>query len=99
MSVIATGWCDICSRTGSCEHLNPSKAVKTKAQIETDLLAVMKGILRSGVTSKALRKPSKMTIDDIVISRHLYERLGVAFAAIGALRNYSDLPRGYKVML
>jgi hypothetical protein len=38
-----------------------------------------------------------MEFGDIQANLHLYERLGAAMAALGALRGYKELPRGYVI--
>lgn len=67
----------------------------TKKEIESDLVDEMRKILGSCLTPMALQEPSIMTIDDLHLNIHLYERLGVAFSAVGALRGYDSKPRGY----
>lgn len=69
----------------------------TRIEVERALLDAMKGILGSGVASTALRAPSKMVLADIETNLHLYERLGIAMAALGALRGYDDKPRGFEI--
>lgn len=69
---------------------------KNRAGIEKDLIRAMRGILGSGVTVEALTNPSALTLDEIIPDLNLYERLGVAFVAIGALYGYKDKPRGYE---
>lgn len=72
--------------------------LKTRKQIEKDLLRAMRGILSNCVTTKALANPSKMTLEDIHQNLHLWERLGEANAALGALRDYRGTPRGYSIL-
>lgn len=71
--------------------------MKSRAELEAELAYAFQGILGSGVTPGALHNPSRMTYDDIHANQHLYERLGTAMAALGALRGYRDLPRGFTV--
>lgn len=73
------------------------KVPATEAEVQKALADAMRGILGSGVARTALQNPSAMTYNDIVRDRHLYERLGIAFAALGALRGYYDQPRGYRL--
>lgn len=80
---------------GEDESLPPVLA--TRDNIKRDLLDNMRKILGCGVTIKALNKPSEMTFDDILCNLHLYERLGIAFVALGALNGYKGVPRGYIV--
>lgn len=68
---------------------------QTEAELKEVLRETMQKILGSGVTSRALRNVSGMTYDDVVANLHLYERLQVAAAALGALRGYDDKPRGF----
>lgn len=74
-------------------NLHP--VVKSEEEIKQVLVEAMSGILGCGVTKKALQLPGSMTIEDIELNLHLYERLGTAMAALGALRGYRDLPRGF----
>jgi len=71
---------------------------KTREGIKKELVNAMKGILGSGVTRKALRDPSHLTYEEIIVNLHLYERLGTAFVAVGALNGYSDQPRGFELI-
>ena len=65
-----------------------AKLRRTRQQLEKILLDNMRAILGSGVTSQALRRPSVMTIDDIVLDLHLCERLCNAFGALRAMKKY-----------
>lgn len=71
---------------------------KTRAEIEEALVQVMRKILGSCVTNKALRYPSELTIDDLLVNIHLYERLGEAFVAVRALKGYTGDPRGFELI-
>lgn len=73
--------------------------LRTRKQVEKALVQAMRGILGSGVTVKALKSPSEMDFKDIIINPHLYERLGVAFVAIAALKGYKPdyFPCGYTI--
>jgi hypothetical protein len=76
------------------ETMDPVKA--TTEKIEGELLHAMKGILGSCVTRRALNSPNDMTVDDILINLHLYERLGTVYEAIKALKGYVGDPRGFQ---
>ena len=65
-----------------------------KRSDEELLMEAVKGILGSGVTRKALDAPNEMEIDDVVLNRHLYERLGTAFVMVGRIGGYRGLPKG-----
>lgn len=75
-----------------------SPVKKTRAEIEEALVRVMREILGSCVTNKALRYPSELTIDDLLVNIHLYERLGEAFVAVRALNGYTGDPRGFELI-
>ncbi len=61
---------------------------RTRKQLEKILLDMMKGILGSCVTTKALDRPSEMTFDDIHLNFHLCERLCNAHGCVVALKGY-----------
>lgn len=68
---------------------------KTKAELEQIVLEEIQSILRNNVTVFALKSPAGMRADDVLMNLHLWERLGVAFAALGALRGYTGGPKGF----
>jgi len=61
--------------------------------LEQDLLAQMKLILGSNVTTEALQDPESMTIEDVQANVHLYDRLWVALGSLSRLRGYEHSPR------
>lgn len=69
---------------------------KTEIELREILRENLSKILGSNVVTMALKQPSSMMYQDIIANRHLYERLGIAFAALGALKGYTDLPNGYQ---
>lgn len=69
--------------------------IATRAEVEAVLVKNLSKILGSGVTPRALKSPGAMTIEDVHPNLHLYERLQVAAAALGALRGYDERPRGF----
>lgn len=71
---------------------------KTKKELQEILTEELRKILGSNVTRKALSSPKDMTFEDVLDNLHLYERLGIAFVAIGALNGYDDQPRGFKLV-
>jgi hypothetical protein len=73
----------------------PVKVFRKEAELI--LRDTMKDILRNHFDVEILREPSKMKVSDVIANRHLYERLGTAMAALGALRGYEDLPKGFEI--
>jgi hypothetical protein len=71
---------------------------KTREELEVILTEEMSKILGSGVTTNALASPRHMSFRDILANRHLYERLGTCFVALGALNGYTDQPRGFRLI-
>lgn len=66
---------------------------QTKADLEAELLAQMKLILSSNVTTKALQDPDSMTVQDVLANLHLYDRLWRALGSLSQLRGYEHSPR------
>lgn len=70
---------------------------KSKKELQEILADKMHDILCNNVTVQALRSPATMTNEDVLANRHLYERLGVAYAALGTLNGYTDHPKGFEL--
>jgi hypothetical protein len=69
---------------------------KTKEQLEKILAEELEKIIRSNISAEAVERFGVgLEFREVSANLHLWERLGAAFAALGALRGYRGGPAGF----
>lgn len=77
--------------------MTDNPVIATRKKVQKELLEAMQTILCNHYTTDAIRNPGGMTIKDIEINLHLFERAGIVFEAVRALNGYKGNPRGFKI--
>jgi len=59
---------------------------------EERLVHAFRGLLCSNIASKGMRDPDKLTIDDLLINLHMFDRLFIAMGTVKDFREYRADP-------